>query len=175
MSAQLMPRYTDYDQQLRQLAHEIVKNIRDASDVLAEFGLSEAQYAEIAETSTFKTMLRQAAAEWEAAGNTSERVRLKSATLIEQALPDLYKELTNRSEPLSSRVSLVQTLAKIAGLGQQAAAPQGKGNVFKLTINTSGHRSEPRTITIESNVIEPPALPDVNDELTAGIEEALDA
>ena len=173
MSQTSIAKYTDYDQKLRLLAHEIVQNIRDAPDVLSQHGVSEEQYAELAETATFKAMLRQAAAEWDAVGNTHERVRLKSATLIEQALPDMYAELTDKKEPLSSRVGLLTQLSRISGLGQQAPITQGKGNVFKLEINLSGRKSEPKTITIESSAVEVLEPPDVNDELTGGIEEAI--
>lgn len=169
-------KYTDFDQKLRELAREIVTNIRDTSDIFADRGMSEAEYVRLAATNHFQVMLRQAAAEWEAVGNTQQRVRLKSATLVEQALPDMFSELSNKNETLSSRVALLQTLSKIGDLTNQTAAPQGKGNTFKLSINLTGTKGEPKTITIESNnILENNPLDNPNDELTAGIEESVNA
>ncbi|MDE2101924.1 MAG: hypothetical protein KGL39_32055 [Patescibacteria group bacterium] len=170
MSDRNLVRYTDYDQKLRELAREIVTNIRDAPDILRDHGVSESEYARLAETSQFKAMLRQAATEWGAVENTHQRVRLKSATLVEQALPDMFSELSNAKEPLSSRVALLNSLAKIGNLGTPEPTAQKAGNSFKLSINLTGSKDEPKTITIESNAVLPEPETDPNDELTAGIE-----
>jgi hypothetical protein len=149
--------YAETEQKLRSLALEIVKNIRDAPEILRQFGISEHEYGDLADTSVFKDMLRQAQAEWGGAGNTQERVKLKAAVLVEEALPDMYGQLTNKEEPLSSRVALLQTLSKLGGLGQQVLTPQGgtPGNVFRLEINFAGQKE--KNIVIEQSAI--PLMP----------------
>ena len=162
----------DVDAKLRRLACELVRNIRDAPDILNDFDISPAEYTKLARQGSFQKMLRDAEAEWKGAANTGERVRVKSANLIEQALGPLFDELVGQREPLSSRVQLLTQLSRLAGLGQQTAASGSNGgNIFRLEINLATPRGETaKTITIESKALDTSPEPDPNYELTAGIE-----
>lgn len=119
---------------LRSLAIELARDIHEAEDILARYGLSADEYALLAQDRAFKAMLASAAKEWGAAVNTSERVKVKSAALIEEALPRMFSELTNDQHPLSSRADLFGRIAKMGGLGEAKQEPN-KGEVFSISIN----------------------------------------
>ena len=130
---------TDTDEQrLRDLAQGLAKGIEDSRTLLNRLGFTTDDYLELSESRTFKAILAQATAEWEGAGNTHKRVRLKAATNIEEALPTLYLDLTNKKEALSSRVKLGELLARIAGLSNPEPVAPGAGQSFNLQINLGG-------------------------------------
>jgi hypothetical protein len=121
---------------LRSLAVELARDIDYDIDVtLKRHGLTREEYDELAETRQFKTMLAQAIKEWSAASNTGERVKIKSAALVEEALPHMFAELTNKEHPLSSRADLFGRIARIGNLGNPIAAASNSGEAFSITIN----------------------------------------
>lgn len=120
---------------LRALAMELVKDIDEADVVLKRYGLNTQEYTELAQTRQFQAMLAEADKEWSKAGNTKERVRLKSAYIIEQALPQMYEQLTNADHPLSSRADLFGRIARIAELGNPTPAGVAGTEAFSITIN----------------------------------------
>lgn len=151
-----MDALTDYKREriLRSLAIDIVRNMREVPEVLSTAGISPEEYSKLAETSFFKEMLQQAAIEWEGAENTPDRIKLKSAVLVEQALPELFGTLTDKSEALSGRVELFKTMAKLGGLGNAPVTQASEGQVFRLEINFSDKK---QNIIIENQPIEIPS------------------
>lgn len=136
---------------LRQLAVELAKDIHSPQEILNSLGLSEDDYQAIKDTRAFRTMYLAASAEWNAAGNTQKRAKLKAAAMTEEVLPMFYADIEERKESLTARVALLNTIAKIGGLGQPEPALPGGGNhqFFKLEIHLQG-RQEPIIIDGES-------------------------
>lgn len=130
------PSLTQQDEKrLRDLAHGIVRGIEDAAIVLERLGFTSDDYMELSETRAFRQMLREAQAEWEGAGNTHKRIKLKAAVNIEEALPHFYTAMTSDKEPLSSKVKAFEVVARVAGLGNPEPVAAGNGQFFKLEIN----------------------------------------
>lgn len=144
---------------LRKLAQDIAKNIEDIPDILKKHGLSDDDYGTLEQSSVFKKMLLSAIQEWESATNTTERIKLKSALLVERALPDMFPVLTDAGETLSGRVELLKTLAKLGGLGNAPLPQQGDGSVFRLEINLGAAE---KSIVLEHQPllgeVEPPSM-----------------
>jgi len=131
------------EEKLRQFATELARDIKPPNHVLEEFGVSEADYDNIKEMRAFKAFYEAALVEWNAAANTQKRAKLKAAAMTEEVLHLFYPDISDRTEPLNARVGLLQTLAKIGGLGQQEVAQQaaGSGQFFKLEIHLNGRDS----------------------------------
>lgn len=137
------------EQRLRELAMAFAKGVEDDNALLARLGFSREDYEELAQTRTFKAMLEQARGEWDAAANTRKRIRLKAAINIEQSLPSFYDAMIDPKEPLSSRVKVLEVVARIGDLSTPELQPAGGGQYFKLEINL-GQNKPP--IVIENNV-----------------------
>lgn len=133
--------YLDEDR-LRQLAVELARDIHEPNAILKHLGLSEDDYNVIKDTRAFKNMYNLALGEWNAASNTPKRVKLKAAAMTEEVLPLFYADIAERKESLTARVSLLQTLSKIGGLGNPEPLPPGGGNhqFFKLEIHLQGRK-----------------------------------
>ena len=126
------------EKKLRDLAHGIVRGIETPEEVLARLDFTSADYTELSETRMFRQMLREAQSEWEGAGNTHKRIKLKAAVNIEEALPHFFQAMTSDKEPLSSKVKAFEVVSRVAGLGQPEPVGAGAGQFFKLEINLGG-------------------------------------
>lgn len=145
---------------LRALAMELVKDLDDADKVIRRYGLDLREYEELAKSRQFRAMLAEAGKEWDKASNTKERVRLKSAYIIEQSLERMYSELTNDAHPLSSRADLFGRIARIAELGNPAPATVANAEAFSITINLGAEKP----ITIHQQLPPQVTLSDVEYE-----------
>lgn len=159
---------TEDERILRNLAQDIVRNIQDPLQLLSKYGITQPQYDEVAKTRVYREMLSQSALEWGAAGNTAERIKLKSAALIEDSLPELGAFLVDKKETLSSRVSLLQTLAKLGSLGGGPVQSQGDGHIFRMTINLGDNKTpviiDQKVADLPSEVTEPQSIEFGGDE-----------
>lgn len=159
--------YMDEDK-LRILATELAKDIHEPQDILKTLDLTEEDYEAIKDTRAFKVFYNSALAEWNGAGNTQKRAKLKAAAMTEEALPFFYADLEERKESLTARVALLNTIAKIGGLGQPDPVTSSGGNnqFFKLEIHLQGRaepividgeheftKSEPREMLAESTLL----------------------
>jgi hypothetical protein len=103
----------------------------------------------------FRRMVDQARAAWESATNAEERIRLKSLAIIEESLPEMYRRLHSSGpsgDPLSSKVELLKTLMKSAGVGQ-ADVKDGASRV-SITINLGDDRPMNVVAQLPTQVIE---------------------
>jgi hypothetical protein len=120
---------------LRDLAHGIVRGIEEPKTVLSRLGFTSDDYEVLADTRAFRQMLGEAQSEWEGAGNTHKRIKLKAAVNIEEALPHFYQAMTDPKEPLSSKVKAFEVVSRVAGLGNPEPVAAGAGQSFNLQIN----------------------------------------
>ena len=126
------------EKRLRDLAAGLVRGIEEPETVLTRLGFTSEDYMELSETRVFRQMLREAQAEWEGAGNTHKRIKLKAAVNIEEALPHFYLAMTSEKEPLSAKVKAFEAVSRVAGLGNPEPVGAGAGQFFKLEINLGG-------------------------------------
>lgn len=141
-SSEIAKGYMDEDT-LRKLAVELARDIHEPDEILKSLGLTEEDYQAIKNTRAFQTMFNAATAEWNAAGNTQKRAKLKAAAMTEESLEYFMQDIQNREENLNARVGLLNTLARIGGLGNPEPVnvnPAG-GQFFKLEIHLQGRDS----------------------------------
>jgi hypothetical protein len=137
---------------LAQLAREIAMNIRDREAILADFDLTERDYARIEQLDFYKRALDQMTIEWNSALSTNERVKLYSAAAIEKALPVLSRRMLNEKEPLSSAVECGKFLARNAGIGDAKQPMPNNSERFVITINLGADVEKyDKSIKIDAN------------------------
>ena len=159
VNSAVLSKFSDeYEQKLRDLAQDIVKNIYEIPDILQRAGITQSEYAALAETTPFKQMLQVAANEWDGAHNTNLRVKLKSALLLEQALPSMFGALIDKEEPLAARTQLFVAMGKVGELGHAPPITQGAnaGSVFRLEINFD---KSAKSVVLEHEALQPEVMP----------------
>jgi hypothetical protein len=148
------------EQQVRlyhSLAQEIVQAYQSKENILKGLNITEAQYIEISQTAAFQRLVQQAMNEWNGAGNSAKRVRLKSQWAIEEGLPFMFQSMTDSNEPLSARVEAFKAISKIGQLDTQEINA-GADRSFRIEINigqgvTPVTINSAPTITIENEPI----------------------
>lgn len=105
------------DNDLMKLVREIAMDIRSLDDILASHDVSREAWETYTENPQFQSRLRAACEEWNSAGNTADRVKIKSLAFIEEALPEFYARAHSDGENLAAKVEILKTVAKFAGIG----------------------------------------------------------
>jgi len=115
------------------VAREIAMNLHDIEDVLKNNDVAPAQWAELKDSPYFTTLLREQLANWNSALNTQERVKLKSAAIVEEWLPEADRMAHDPSQPLNQRVELMKLVKSFSTIGIPVG--EGGGDRFSVTIN----------------------------------------
>lgn len=125
---------------LLSLTQEIAMDIVDVPDIVAAHGLTMDAFKKLAETARFRDLLREQTIKWNSAKSAPERIKAKSESMVEAALPELFKELVKPG--LSpAKVELVKTLTRMGGVsGAEKAEGAGAEKVF-ITINMGAEKS----------------------------------
>lgn len=108
------------EREVVRLAREIAMNIEDLDTILEAHRMSRAEFESLQKDPKFVKMLASELSDWTSATNVTERVKVKSAAIIEDFLPELYARLNDRNEPLMGKAKLLEFIAKIANIGQPA-------------------------------------------------------
>jgi hypothetical protein len=126
-----------YDEmRIIRLAREIARQQRDLGDILNAHGVSKGEFERLRKQPYFTNILTSELSAWEAADNVDARVKLKSAALIEEWLPELYYAMSDRKESLHARVKAGELAAKLAGLGISDMRVEGAAaDRVQITIN----------------------------------------
>jgi len=124
------------DVKLVKLARGIAMGIKDLPDILFDNSLTLREFDEIKELPHFNRILSAEMKAWEGAGNTNERVRVKSGALIEEYLPELYARLNDAKEPFMAKMKAFEQLTKLAGFGDRDLPALGTpGDKVQVIIN----------------------------------------
>lgn len=119
---------------LVKLARELVMNIRDETDILADFKLDKAQLNALFTNEFFANAVQALTIEWNGAKNTPERLKIISAAFLEQSLPALGAKLLKADESLHAQVAAAEFFAKNAGI-RDADKHVTSGEKFTISIN----------------------------------------
>lgn len=126
---------------LIKLAREIAMDMRTIDEILEIHEISPSAWQKIQENSQFQALLRSEVEAWQAAGNTAERVKLKSLAFVEEALPEFYARAHDPKEPLNAKVEVLKTISKFAGIGGSQFDASVGGERFSVTINLGADHS----------------------------------
>lgn len=131
---------------LSSLAREIAKDLRPLDEILAVHGVTEEQFEDIRIDPRFDRLLQSLIAEWSAAENTAQRVAVKSAALVEEALPVLYRDIVDSRIPLAQRVEGLKLASRLGKLGENDGVKEGAGSGFSIKIILG----EDRALTVDA-------------------------
>lgn len=121
---------------LVKLARQIAMGIKDLPDILFDNSLTLREFDEIKQLPLFNSILASELKAWEGASNTNERLRVKSAAMLEEFLPELYARLNDAKEPLMAKIKALELSAKLAGFSDKADQPAGSpGDKVSVIIN----------------------------------------
>lgn len=121
--------------QLVKLAREIAMDIQPIETILKQYSISSETWDSLQRNSKFQQLLSSQVEEWNGAMNTHERVRAKSAAMLEEWLPELNNRMHDSGEALPAKIEAGKMLSRMAGIGVSAAEAGGGGTRFTVTIN----------------------------------------
>ena len=126
-----------YDEiKLVKLAREIAMGIKPLEAILKDADIDQIEWAIIQKNPAFVSRLSAECLAWEGALNTPERVKVKSQSMIEEFLPELYASMNNKSEKLSDKIAAANLAKDLAGLGAKVDLKNGNpGDRVNITIN----------------------------------------
>lgn len=128
------------------LAMEIASGLTKASEVFARRGYTKNEIGIILNDPQFRSMLREAKANWDAADNAEERIRLKAKLALEELLFPHFVLAKSPDTPAAARNEAVKTFERLSGLARTEQAGVG-GSQFSITINLGDAPNEHVTIT----------------------------
>lgn len=139
------------------LAREIAMDLRNIEDILESLAVSSEDWETIQALPIFQDRLRSAVEEWQSGMNTSERIRMKSLSFIEEVLPELYARAHDAKEGLAAKMEVVKTVSKFAGIGGSVDGA-ANGERMVVTINLGADHQLKVEKNVTSQVIEGTAL-----------------
>ena len=124
------------------LAAELAANLEPREEVLARYDIDENRWEELRVNPVFRSMLREALANWQSADNTEKRVKVKSGIAVEETIATLHAMIRDPDTPPSSRVESFKVLMRLGKLDVPEAQGVGPVNGFSITINLGENHRE---------------------------------
>ena len=149
------------DPEISRLAREVARDIKPINETLSIFKLTPDEFDRVAEMKFFQLRLAEEVQLWNASDPPAidQRIKTKTATMIEDCLLEAYRLVHDPEQPMQAKVEMLKWVARLAGLGENAARTDGSGGV-KITINVAGKSLEfdkeklPRDVTRATDVVD---------------------
>jgi hypothetical protein len=139
MDTVISPSNSDLD--LVRLAREIAMDILPIEKILEQYAISDETWSQLQLNTKFRMLLGSEVEAWSSALNTHERVKMKSASMLEEWLPTLNSRIHDYDEALPAVIEAGKMLAKLAGLGDRdVGAAVGERFVINISM---GPQAEP--------------------------------
>lgn len=123
------------EKRLVTLAREIAMDLHPLDHILNTHGFSQEEFEKLKQSTYFGRLLSAEIGAWNGAINTAERVKLKSAAMVEDLLLTIHARLIDPKEDLMKVVKGVELSAKLAGLGQAEVKNNDNGDRITITID----------------------------------------
>lgn len=149
-----LPAGTEQEINIVKLAREIAMDLRELDQILKQHGVTPAKFEELKRHPYFVRVLSAEVEAWESATNTSERVKLKAAAMMEEWLPSLYGRITNPDEDLMKVVKGGELVVKVAGLNADTGGNSNPSDKVVITINMGADNKLQVAKTVTPQVIE---------------------
>jgi hypothetical protein len=120
---------------LLKLAREIAMDIAPLGDVLSRLQIDQNEWETISKQPSFQGLLRSELEAWQSATNTAERVKLKSLSMVEEVLPEMYARMHDGRENLTAKNEVLKTISRLAGIGGSTVDGSVSGERLSVTIN----------------------------------------
>ena len=110
-------------------------DIHPIETILKQYSITPEAWEQLQRNSRFQRLLASQVEEWNGALNTHERVRAKSAAMLEEWLPELNNRMHDQDEALPAKIEAGKMLTRMAGIGVAAGESGAGGERFTVTIN----------------------------------------
>ena len=118
------------------LARAIAMDIQELEDILKAHGVTHNEWDEIREHPRFQAFLKSAVDDWNKPLNTPERIRLKALAMVELGLEEMWRAMHDNKEPLTARVELFKTVAKMGAVDVEKKVDMTSNEAkFSVVIN----------------------------------------
>jgi len=124
------------EEALPALARDLAQDLYTMDEIIEQYGLNRANVRKLLKSKSFKAMVTAARGEWASPGNAKSRAQLKAQLAIEEAIPDIYKIVTDSAEAAPARISAFSQLREVGKFEKAPAEQAGSGGPgFSITIN----------------------------------------
>ncbi len=149
-----LPVGADRERGIVKLAREIAMDLRPLDTILEMHQVSRDDFEKLKVNPYFVRVLTSEKEVWEAASNTRQRVELKSAAIVEEFLPELYRRMVNPKEDLLKVVKGLEHVSKLANMGQSKEGAVDLTDKVVITINMGADARLSVTKEVPSKVID---------------------
>lgn len=149
-----LPSRRDDATRMLALAREIAADLRTVNEILEIHKVTTPEWERIRTNPQFTKLLQSCIEEWNSAGNTPERIKLKSLIFIEEALPEFYSRAHDPKETLTAKTEVLKTVSRLAGVGGNAGDQVNAGERMVVTINLGADHQLKIEKEVTSKVIE---------------------
>jgi hypothetical protein len=128
------------DTLISQLARELARNLYPNSNIREQFKLTIEEFDEVLDTPFFQARLAEEVTMWNDPANAEVRIKAKSATMIEEMMPEFYALVHDRTQPMAAKVQALREFVRMAGIENNPninGGTEGDRKV-KITINIDG-------------------------------------
>ncbi len=135
--------FLDLDDKVRNFAQQIAMEVDEFEGICKAFDLSVEEGHELTSHPNFKQYLANAKSEWTAAHNATTRAEIKAAIAAENAIPEIYAHIHNRSASDTSKIEAFKALGKLGRVGERLAnggSNAGTAETVKIVINLGQDR-----------------------------------
>ena len=132
-STKIVPAFNEVT--LVRLARELAIGILPLKTILESHQIDQNIWETIQKHPRFLQVLEAETVAWSSALNTHERVKLKTAAMIEEWLPEAYMKMHDANETLNSKTELGKLIRDLAGFTKQGVGVEATGEKFSVTIN----------------------------------------
>lgn len=130
------------------LIWDLVSNMRPQAEILKQYGLSAGDLAVKAQNELFASAYREAQRVWKSDMNIQQRIRLKSAFLLEDSLATLFNIIRQEGVGVTAKLAAIEQLTKISTVANDPKKGE-ESEKHSITINIGGDR-KPVVITAET-------------------------
>lgn len=130
------------------LAQELAMDILTVDHILHSHSITRAEFDKILKSEIFQQLYREALLAWGATSSASIRIKAKMETMVEQALPGLYREI-EKDGLTPSKVELLKAMMRGGGIGEKAGGGDTGGGV-QIVINMDAQK---QPVTIEATAV----------------------
>jgi hypothetical protein len=128
---------------LVRLATDLAMEARTPAEIFAEWGIGlpgqDPRADAVMENTAFREIYQQIAREWEGVTGTTQRIRLKSALIVEEALPAIHQMITATEGDHRLRLEAFKQLSKMSGVEDEAKKPTDGTEKFVVNIRIGGN------------------------------------
>lgn len=122
------------------LIADLVANIRQPADILAQYGITVEQLASKMRSPLFFGHFRDTQRLWNSDMNAQQRIRAKAAFILEDTLPQLHKIASGQQVPVNAKLAAIEQLTKISTVAHVPKEASAGGEKHSIVINIGGDK-----------------------------------